>query len=231
MEEAIKKKGIAESMDMTTGSLWKKIFLFSMPLMASQILQVLFNMADIAVVGTFSSSQAMGSVGSTSILVTLFTGFLIGLGSGVNVKVAQQLGAKQEKEAKQTVHTSLIICTAAGAIITVLCLLLARQMLELIDTKDDLIDGAVLYFRIYALGMPALGIFNFGNGVLSANGDTKRPLVYLFVAGILNVILNLFFVIICGMAADGVAWASIISQYVSAILVIIHMTRERIPAV
>ena len=148
MEEAIKKKGIAESMDMTTGSLWKKIFLFSMPLMASQILQVLFNMADIAVVGTFSSSQAMGSVGSTSILVTLFTGFLIGLGSGVNVKVAQQLGAKQEKEAKQTVHTSLIICTAAGAIITVLCLLLARQMLELIDTKDDLIDGAVLYFRI-----------------------------------------------------------------------------------
>ena len=227
MEEAIKKKGIAESMDMTTGSLWKKIFLFSMPLMASQILQVLFNMADIAVVGTFSSSQAMGSVGSTSILVTLFTGFLIGLGSGVNVKVAQQLGAKQEKEAKQTVHTSLIICTAAGAIITVLCLLLARQMLELIDTKDDLIDGAVLYFRIYALGMPALGIFNFGNGVLSANGDTKRPLVYLFVAGILNVILNLFFVIICGMAADGVAWASIISQYVSAILVIIHMTREK----
>ena len=227
MEEAIKKKGIAESMDMTTGSLWKKIFLFSMPLMASQILQVLFNMADIAVVGTFSSSQAMGSVGSTSILVTLFTGFLIGLGSGVNVKVAQQLGAKQEKEVKQTVHTSLIICTAAGAIITVLCLLLARQMLELIDTKDDLIDGAVLYFRIYALGMPALGIFNFGNGVLSANGDTKRPLVYLFVAGFLNVILNLFFVIICGMAADGVAWASIISQYVSAILVIIHMTREK----
>ena len=146
MEEAIKKKGIAESMDMTTGSLWKKIFLFSMPLMASQILQVLFNMADIAVVGTFSSSQAMGSVGSTSILVTLFTGFLIGLGSGVNVKVAQQLGAKQEKEAKQTVHTSLIICTAAGAIITVLCLLLARQMLELID------NGATNVLRLQPFG-------------------------------------------------------------------------------
>ena len=98
-------------------------------------------------------------------------------------------------------------------------------MLELLKTKDDLLPGAVLYFRIYALGMPALGIFNFGNAVLSASGDTKRPLAYLTAAGILNVILNLFFVIVCKMAADGVALASIISQYLSAVLVLLHMTR------
>ena len=99
-------------------------------------------------------------------------------------------------------------------------------MLELLKTKDDLIDGAVLYFRIYALGMPALGIFNFGNGVLSANGDTKRPLIYLTIAGVLNVLFNLFFVIVCGMAEDGVALASIITQYVSAVLILIHMAKQ-----
>lgn len=108
----------------------------------------------------------------------------------------------------------------------VLCLLSARFMLELLNTKDDLLEGAVLYFRIYALGMPALGIFNFGNGVLSANGDTKRPLAYLMIAGILNVLFNLFFVIVCGMAEDGVALASIITQYVSAGLILIHMARK-----
>ena len=108
----------------------------------------------------------------------------------------------------------------------ILCLISARFMLELLGTKDDLIEGAVLYFRIYAIGMPALGIFNFGNGVLSANGDTKRPLTYLLIAGILNVIFNLFFVIVCGMAEDGVALASIITQYVSAILILLHMGRQ-----
>ena len=210
---------------MTEGSLLRNIFLFSVPLMFSQLLQVLFNMADVAVVGKFSSATALGSVGSTSTLVTLFTGFLIGLSNGVNVRVAQYLGARQDEDTRNCVHTSLILCTLAGLIITVLCFTLAAPMLELLKTKDDLLPGAVLYFRIYALGMPALGIFNFGNAVLSASGDTKRPLVYLTAAGILNVILNLFFVIVCKMAADGVALASILSQYLSAILVLIHMLR------
>ena len=116
------------------------------------------------------------------------------------------------------------MCTLSGVVIAVLCFFLAAPMLELLKTKDDLLPGAVLYFRIYALGMPALGIFNFGNAVLSASGDTKRPLAYLTAAGILNVILNLFFVIVCKMAADGVALASIISQYLSAVLVLLHMT-------
>ena len=211
---------------MTDGSLWKNMFRFSIPLMLSQLLQVLFNMADVAVVGKFSSAEALGAVGSTAILVTLFTGFLIGMGSAVNVRVAQHLGARDEARTAASIRTSFVFCLAAGCVIMVLCFFSARFMLELLGTKDDLIEGAVLYFRIYALGMPALGIFNFGNGVLSANGDTRRPLVYLTIAGVLNVIFNLFFVIVCGMAEDGVALASIITQYVSAVLILIHMGRQ-----
>ncbi len=211
---------------MTQGSLWRKILIFSLPLMASRLLQVMFNMADVAIVGRFSSSSAMGSVGSTTILVTLFTGLLIGMGSGVNVLVARAIGAGDKRETAETVGSSLIICTALGILISAVCLTLARPMLELINTKDELIDGAILYFRIYSLGMPALGIFNFGNAVLSAAGDTRRPLVYLTVSGVLNVILNLVFVLGIGMAADGVAWASIISQYLSAVMVLVRMSRD-----
>lgn len=211
---------------MTEGSLWKNMFLLSVPLMLSQLLQVLFNMADVAVVGKFSSAEALGAVGSTTILVTLFTGFLIGMGSAVNVRIAWHLGARDRDSTAAAIRTSFVLCLAAGCIIMALCLLSARFMLELLGTKDDLIEGAVLYFRIYALGMPALGIFNFGNGALSANGDTKRPLAYLMIAGILNVLFNLFFVIVCGMAEDGVALASIITQYVSAALILMHMARQ-----
>lgn len=212
---------------MVEGSLWKNMFLFSVPLMLSQLLQVLFNMADVAVVGKFSSAEALGSVGSTTILVSLFTGFLIGMGSAVNVRVAQHLGAQDKPRTRASIRTSFVICLSMGCIIMVLCLVSARFILEVLGTKEDLIDGAELYFRIYALGMPALGIFNFGNGVLSANGDTKRPLAYLMVAGILNVIFNLFFVIICNMAEDGVALASIITQYVSAMLILVHIGKQQ----
>ena len=212
---------------MVEGSLWKNMFLFSVPLMLSQLLQVLFNMADVAVVGKFSSAEALGAVGSTTILVSLFTGFLIGMGSAVNVRVAQHLGAQDKPRTRASIRTSFVICLSMGCIIMVLCLVSARFILEVLGTKEDLIDGAELYFRIYALGMPALGVFNFGNGVLSAKGDTKRPLAYLMVAGILNVVFNLFFVIICNMAEDGVALASIITQYVSAVLILVHMGKQQ----
>ena len=212
---------------MVDGSLWKNMFLFSVPLMLSQLLQVLFNMADVAVVGKFSSAEALGAVGSTTILVSLFTGFLIGMGSAVNVRVAQHLGAQDKPRTRASIRTSFVICLSMGCIIMVLCLVSARFILEVLGTKEDLIDGAELYFRIYALGMPALGVFNFGNGVLSAKGDTKRPLAYLMVAGILNVVFNLFFVIICNMAEDGVALASIITQYVSAVLILVHMGKQQ----
>ncbi len=219
MENSAGKNNI----DMTNGSLFKGILALSIPLVFSQLLQVMFNLADIAVVGRFSSAEALGSVGSTATLVTLFVSFLIGMGSGVNVKVAYFLGAKSDKDVVETVHTSLILCGIVGIILFIVCFSLATPLLELLKTKDELIEGAVLYFRLYSIGFPALAVFNFGNAVLSAKGDTKRPLFYLTTSGVINVLLNLVFVIGLGMSVDGVAIASIISEYVSATLVLIRL--------
>lgn len=210
----------SHEMDLCSGSLWKKIFVYSVPLMFTNILQVLFNMSDVAVVGKFAGPIALGAVGSTSILVTLFTGILLGLASGVNALTALHIGSKDDEGVKRTVHTAVIICLAGGILITVFGILFSHNILVLMNTKDELIDGAVLYLRIYLLGMPALGLYNFGNAVLSAAGDTKRPLYYLAFAGIVNVILNLFFVIVCHLGVAGVALASMISQFISAFLIL-----------
>ena len=210
----------SHEMDLCSGSLWKKIFVYSVPLMFTNILQVLFNMSDVAVVGKFAGAIALGAVGSTSILVTLFTGILLGLASGVNALTALHIGSKDDEGLKRTVHTAVIICLAGGILITVFGILFSHNILALMNTKDELIDGAVLYLRIYLLGMPALGLYNFGNAVLSAAGDTKRPLYYLAFAGVVNVILNLFFVIVCHLGVAGVALASMISQFISAFLIL-----------
>ncbi len=212
--------------NMTEGSLPKQILLFSLPLMLSNVLQVLFNMSDVAVVGRFAGSHALGAVGSTSILVSLLTTVLIGVGSGVNIMVARYLGARNDQEVVDAVHSSFIICLVAGCLLMVASLLGARPILELLGTKEELIDGAETYLRIYAFGLPAAGLYNFGNAVLSAAGDTRRPLYILSAAGVLNVVLNLFFVIICGMAEAGVALASSISQWLSASLVVALLVRS-----
>lgn len=214
-------------MDLCEGSLWKKILIFSVPLMFSNILQVIFNTSDVAVVGKFAGPIALGAVGSTSILVTLFTGILIGLAGGVNALTALYIGSKNDDNVRETVHTSAILCLIAGLLIAGLGILFSDFILTIMHTKEELISDAVLYLRIYLLGMPALALFNFGNAVLSAIGDTKRPLYYLSFAGIINVLLNLFFVIVCGMGVAGVAVASIISQYISAILVLRLLFQSR----
>lgn len=213
---------------LTSGNLWKQILLFGIPLMASNLLQVLFNMSDIAVVGRFSESgsKAIGAVGSTTILVNLYTGILIGIGSGVNVIVAKFFGAGDKKNLKESVHTSAIISLFIGVLLAVAGFFTANAFLRLLGTKADLIGGANTYLKIYMLGMPAVALYNFGNGTFSAIGNTKKPLLYLFIAGVLNVGLNLFFVIVFKMDVAGVALASIISQYVSAILVIAALFRE-----
>ena len=216
-----------KSIGMTSGSLWKNIFLFSIPLMCSQILEVLFNLSDVAIVGKYAGYIPLGSVGSTTLLVSLFTGFLIGMGGGVNVRVAHKLGVGDAKGTEETVHTAALICLIAGLILCLICNIFAEPFLNILHTKSEFMDGAVLYFRIYALGLPALAIYNFGNGVLSASGETKLPLIYLSIAGVLNVLLNLFFVIQCNMAAGGVAIASVIAQYVSAILVVSHLCQRK----
>lgn len=212
---------------MTTGSLWRNLFLFSIPLMCSQLLEVMFNLSDVAVVGRFADYKALGAVGSTTLLVTLFVGFLIGMGSGVNVRVAHALGAGNRQNTEENVHTALLLCTLMGLLVGAICFFFSGWMLTLLHTKDDLIQQATLYLKIYAIGLPAMGVYNFGNGVLSARGETKRPLYYLAIAGILNVILNLFFVIVLHMAAAGVATASAIAQYVSATLIMVHLLRRR----
>ncbi len=214
------------TLDMTQGSLGRQIIGFSLPLMFTNLLQMLFSMVDLAVVGRFSSSAAMGSVGSTTTLIFLFTGFLMGLGSGVNVLVATHFGARSEKNVRESVHTSFLVCLIAGFLMLALGLIFARPLLELLNTRDDLIDGAELYLRIYFLGMPAAALYNYGNGVLNAIGDTKTPLIYLSVAGVLNVILDLAFVIGLGMSTDGVALASMLSQCVSAGLIVRSLMRS-----
>ena len=216
-----------QKITLTSGSLGRNILLFSIPLMLSNVLQVLFNMSDIAVVGRFAGSHALGSVGSTSILVTLFTGFLIGVGSGINVNVARYLGCQSDRDVSETVHTSAILCVIIGAIALFIGVLGARPMMQLLGTKDELIDGAIQYLQIYFLGMPALAVYNFGNAVLSAAGDTRRPLIIMIVAGIVNVILNLFFVIVCQLSVAGVAIASAASQYLSAALIVRLLMRTK----
>ena len=215
------------ALDMTQGSLSRQIIGFSLPLMFTNLLQMLFSMVDLAVVGRFSSSAAMGSVGSTTTLIFLFMGFLMGLGSGANVLVATHFGARNEKNVRESVHTSFLVCLIAGFLMLALGLIFARPLLELLNTREDLIDGAELYLRIYFLGMPAAALYNYGSGVLSAIGDTKTPLIYLSTAGVLNVILDLVFVIGLGMSTDGVALASMISQCVSAGLIILSLARSK----
>lgn len=213
--------------DLTRGSLVKKILLFSIPLIISNLLQVLFNMADVAVVGQFAGAMALGSVGSTVTLVAMFTGFLIGMSGGINVLVALHYGAKDKESLSKTIHSAAIVSFLAGVALLLVGVFFSEGILTLLQTKPELIDGAVLYIRIYFLGMPAMGIYNFGNAVFSAVGDTKRPLRYLALAGVVNVVLNLFFVIICHMDVAGVALASAISQYLSAGLILIALFRSK----
>lgn len=211
--------------DMTAGPLAPQILRFSLPLIASNMLQVLFNMSDIAVIGRFAGSIALGAVGSTTILVGLFTGFLIGLGSGVNVLCARYFGGRQTEELSRTVHTSALVCLATGVLWMLLGIAASQPVLRLMSTREELLPGAVLYMRIYFLGLPGLAVYNFGSAVFSAAGDTRRPLLYLTLSGIVNVALNLLFVVGLRMDVAGVAIASAVSQTLSAVLVVLALTR------
>lgn len=208
-----------KSSDLTVGKLPKQILLLSLPLMMSNLLQVLFNISDVAVVGKFAGANALGSVGSTSILLTLFLAVPLGLAGGINVLTALAIGSKSKKDVSETVHTAAIISLIAGILLLLVGVVFARNILVILHTKDELIEGAVAYLHIYFLGMPALALYNFGNAVFSAGGNTKKPLMYLSSAGVLNVLLNLFFVIVLKIDVRGVALASAISQYVSAFLI------------
>jgi putative MATE family efflux protein len=215
--------------DMTTGPLLGKICKFAIPLALSSILQLLFNAADIIVVGNFVGSTALAAVGSTGALINLIVNVFIGLSVGTNVLVARYYGSGQRKDLEETVHTSITVSLVGGAILIVIGIILAEPLLLLMGTPADVIDQATLYMRIFFVGMPVNMLYNFGAAVLRSVGDTKRPLYYLVIAGIVNVILNLFFVIVCHLDVAGVAIATVISQAISAALVLICLVRSNGP--
>lgn len=217
--------GHANELDMTSGPLLKKIIVFTIPVLLSGVLQLLFNAADIIVVGNFAGDNAMAAVGSTASLVSLMTNLFIGISAGANVAVANFYGSKDDEAVQETVHTSVILSVVGGAGLMLIGLLLARPILELMGSPEAVLPLSALYLRIFFLGMPGSLLFNFCASILRATGDTKHPLYYLSVAGILNVVLNLFFVIVLNMSVAGVALATIISQYVSAFLIVRRMAR------
>lgn len=206
--------------DMCNGPLAGKILLFYFPLMLSGILQLLFNAADIAVAGRFAGNEALAAVGSTSSLTNLLVNLFIGLSVGANVLVARFYGAGQTEELKSMVQTAVATSVIGGVILIFVGFFLSRPALTLMGTPEDVIGHSVLYMRIYFAGMPFMMAYNFGAAVLRAVGDTRRPLYYLSIAGVVNVILNLIFVILFHMGVAGVATATVISQAISAVLVL-----------
>ena len=206
--------------DMIHGPLLGKILLFTLPLMASSILQLLFNAADIIVVGRYAGSDALAAVGSTGALINLLTNMFIGFSVGANVLVARYYGAGKPDEVSETVHTSVMLSIIGGVLLALIGIIFASPLLELMGTPENVLPLAALYVRIYFAGMPVILLYNYGSAILRAIGDTKRPLYYLAVAGVLNIILNLILVIVFEMSVAGVALATIISQTLSAVLVI-----------
>ncbi len=213
--------------DMCSGSVFGKMLLFALPLMCSSILQLLFNAADIVVVGRFAGDNALAAVGSNTALINLLTNLFVGLSVGTNVLTAQYYGAKRERDLKETVHTSMLLSLYSGLLLMVVGLIGAPKLLALMQAPPEVLDLAVLYLRIYFLGMASMMVYNFGSAILRAVGDTKRPLYYLLGAGIVNVVLNLIFVIVCHLGVAGVAMATVISQTISAFLVVCCLVREQ----
>lgn len=213
--------------DMCNGPILGKMLLFAMPLMCSSILQLLFNAADIIVVGRFAGDNSLAAVGSNTALINLLTNFFIGISIGANVLVAHFYGANQKKDLKETIHTAMLLSVYSGIILTLVGCIGAKQILIWMKTPQEVLVLAVLYLRIYFIGMTATMIYNFGSAILRAVGDTRRPLYYLAVAGVVNVILNLVFVIEFQLDVAGVAIATVISQCISAALIVRCMMKEK----
>lgn len=215
--------------DMINGPILSRMLLFAFPLVCSNILQLLFNAADIIVVGRFGSENSLAAVGSTSSLINLLVNLFVGLAIGSNVLTARYYGARRDSDVSETVHTSVAISIVSGIALAVIGILVAAPVLELMETPEEVLPLSVLYMRIYFIGMPAMMIYNFGSSILRAKGDTKRPLHYLTMAGIINVILNLFFVIVLNMDVAGVAAATSISQCFSAFMILRCLMKEEGP--
>ncbi len=220
------KPGKTYEIDMCSGPILSKLLRFAVPLMCSSMLQLLFNAADIVVVGRFAGDNSLAAVGSNTSLIGLLTNLFLGLSIGANILAARHYGAKEPEELSRTVHTAMLLSLLSGLFLTVLGIFGARRVLIWMQCPANVLDLAALYLRIYFGGMTATMLYNFGAALLRAVGDTQRPLYYLFGAGLVNVVLNLFFVIVCGLDVAGVALATVISQCISAFLVVRCLMRE-----
>lgn len=219
--------GLAKSneINMTEGSILKNVVRFSVPLMLSGILQLLYNAADIIVVGKFVGKEALGAVGATGSLINLIVNFFASLAVGTSVLVARNFGARNYEKTQSALHSSIALSLVGGVVAMVVGFLFSRQALELMQTPPDIIEGSALYLKIYFLGAPAQMFYNFGAMAMRAVGDTKRPLEFLTISGMVNVVLNLFLVIGFNMGVAGVAVATVVAQYVSAVLILFCLMR------
>lgn len=215
----------AKREELTSGPLFFKMLWFALPLMLSGMLQLLFSAMDMVVVGQFVSSSAVAAIGTTYSVTNLLVNLFVGLSVGTSVTVAQGLGAKDDAEVGRIVHTSVTVSVLGGLALGVIGFFAAKPLLGLMSTPADLLDQAALYMKIYFLGMPVTALYNFSSAVLRSSGDTRRPLFFLTIAGVLNVCLNLFFVLVCHMRVEGVALATVLSQAVSAGLVVWWLRR------
>lgn len=222
-----RKREKSYEIDMCSGPLMSKIITFFIPLMLSGILQLLFNAADVIVVGRFSGNESLAAVGSTTALINLLVNIFIGLSIGANVLVARYYGAHLLRDLEETVHTAMVMALAGGGILILIGEVLAAPLLTLMGTPDNVLPLSIIYIKVFFTAMPATLVYNFGSAILRAVGDTKRPLYFLIVAGVINVILNLVFVIVFSMGVAGVALATSISQYISAILIVQCLVRSK----
>ena len=223
---AEKTARVSYRMDMTEGPLTTKIIKFTIPVMLTGILQLLFNTADVIVVGRFTGKTALAAVGSTGSLINLLVSLFMGLSIGTNVLVARYQGAKDDKAVSETVHTSIALGIVGGLILLIIGVVATRPLLEMMATPEDVIDQSTLYMRILFFGMPLNLILNFGAAILRAIGDTKRPLYYLTIAGVINVILNILLVTVFSLGVAGVAIATVISEGVSCVLILLCLKHE-----
>lgn len=210
---------------MTDGSVWKGLLFFAIPIMLSNVLQQMYNTIDSAVVGIWAGSQELAAVGSTGALINLLVGLFLGISTGAGVIYATFFGAKDEKNLRRVIDNSIILSVIAGVFLTIIGIAFAPQLLRLMNTPDDVLDLAVTYLRIYFSGVTVMLVYNVGAGLIRAGGDSRRPLYYLIVSGLLNLVLDILFVASFDMGVAGAAWATVISQACSAVLVVIHMMR------
>lgn len=217
-----RKKGL-----MTEGVIWKELLMFSIPLLLGNLFQQLYNTVDSIVVGNYIGSQALAAVGASNPIINLLVGFFMGIATGAGVVISRYFGAQNKEDLTKSVQTAIIITFLSGIIMTFIGIFATPLILKLVGTPLDVMDGSVLYLRIYFIGIISVMIYNMGAGILRAIGDSKRPLYFLCVSSIVNIVLDLYFVITLNMGIAGVAWATLIAQTISAILVIYVLIRSK----